>query len=60
MYITAQTILSAVALTSAVTPIVGVLFAIYHWYQWSVPFDFMVDNPAFLLYNPVFDSLRED
>ncbi len=51
MYITAQTILSAVALTSAVTPIVGVLFAIYHWYQWSVPFDFMVDNPAFLLYN---------
>ena len=33
MYITAQTIISAVALTSAVTAIVGGLFSIYRWYQ---------------------------
>ena len=33
MYITAQTILSAAALTGAVTAILGGLFAIYRWYQ---------------------------
>ena len=33
MYITAQTIISAVALASAVGAIVGGLFAIYRWYQ---------------------------
>lgn len=33
MYITAQTIISAAALTGAVTAILGGLFAIYRWYQ---------------------------